>query len=501
MNDMRKINNFFIEEGLEEFIEKKKKYFKLKEKDVIVYPYKNISDFLGSVSKKSSEVPIFEKLIADKKVTLRELQDGKKEKGLKIGKFLRKQGISDGTISKIVKEAKPWVLTIDPKTIITMGNSTDYTSCFNLQSGDYNTNVAICAGLLQTFVLCRWREVEGSTAMYSRYCGWLLKTREGSMLGILWGKTYNASYQEQELLTKRLFEMWKVRREFVKFKADKFVDSKSGFISWWDPFDRGDQCNIYILKTKKELPDFCTVEKAIRKIRNHKWIPKIFIPNIVDGISHHENRIFENEFCKYNAVCSICGEKIGGGCFSTPEGEICCSYCWEARYFNCNNCNGVFSLRDKITYGSSWYCKECAEKLLMRCGECGRFVGRYDYLKGKDGRKLCESCFYKLHFRCDVCGKSFVLMKRNYEAVFEGKKVCKICFQKNYFICSSCKNVFYKERREIYKGKYYCKKCVEKEILKEQNGGFFPLGIFDQLYFISREMHYKNGFRRGELNG
>jgi len=119
-------------------------------------------------------------------------------------------------------------------------------------------------------------------------------------------------------------------------------------------------------------------------------------PDGVDRCIECNDRLF--------ARCTHCGRlmrrTLSNGqpnprCCTAPDESsiIYCDSCWDARWFECNNC-GAVSNCCSCFYGPNdeCYCEDCFGERYVRCGNCGRAIVRGEHC-GWDGDPFCERCF------------------------------------------------------------------------------------------------------------
>lgn len=152
-------------------------------------------------------------------------------------------------------------------------------------------------------------------------------------------------------------------------------------------------------------------------------------------------------------ICNLCGQKISGTYYRSPNGDIYCDRCWSSHTV-CSQCGKLVTYTTEVN--GMKLCRDCYAKL-ERCSLCGKpLVGTYMQFPNL-GLKVCAQCQDdKPH--CDKCG-----VPTNDPVKVGGATLCERCARRTEK-CHSCGQAllndftFYEGNKEVK----YCSKCVDK---------------------------------------
>lgn len=149
-------------------------------------------------------------------------------------------------------------------------------------------------------------------------------------------------------------------------------------------------------------------------------------------------------------VCHDCGCIIDpekDSHFTTGEGYVVCSDCYESDYFTCSRCGDVHNIEHSYDVeGGDVLCGNCADAHTVVCRDCGCRVYDDDAYSYGCGEYLCRDCYERGYFTCERCDEvcDEELMRR-----VGGR-----------FLCESCG----KEYLTVNKGKHFCNACFWRRV-------------------------------------
>ena len=199
------------------------------------------------------------------------------------------------------------------------------------------------------------------------------------------------------------------------------------------------------------------------------------------------NGIFYCEKCfkKYGIVCSYCNQIGLNSGRKTKEYKDVCICCSQTYFEYCDNC-GLFDLKENIISHFGYHCKECYNKIFIKCSHCSKDFKKKlkDYNSDNDvSTWLCSSCLNK-SFKCFSCGKRCFIKSVYYNGK-EKVYVCADCkSQINSIKCRECSSLLLNTTDDIC---YICSNLHNESIIsaKWQQYNFHKIITPNNYYIIT----------------
>ena len=148
--------------------------------------------------------------------------------------------------------------------------------------------------------------------------------------------------------------------------------------------------------------------------------------------------------------------------------RVVCIDC-DNEYVICCECEREIHIDDACVVWGEYYCGSCYDDVITVCYCCSEYIRIEQAINVWDTndeiRHYCEDCANREAFTCDHCGYEYINSMRN-EVYINSPRgvvlthVCDNCVG-NYCECDECNNLYSYDYVTVHEGRFLCNRCLD----------------------------------------